>query len=329
MSLVTLSNTKSFTCGAETTLLDAARNQNLVLEHSCRTGRCGVCKARVVSGVTQAIKAEDALTREELSAGFILTCSRSALDDVVLDIEDLGRLASIKTQTLPCRIDSTQLLAPDVIQVFLRLPPKNTFEYLSGQYIDVIAKNGVRRSYSIASSHSMSDKIELHIRQVPEGEMSQYWFNEAKNNDLLRFEGPHGTFCFREKPFKNIVFLATGTGIAPVKSMLEDMNAVADSSSSKNIFIYWGGRVSEDMYWQPQLDNLPVNFIPVLSRADDAWTGRRGYIQDAVIADAIDLADAVVYACGSDAMIHSARELLLASGLAQNNFYSDAFVSSK
>jgi CDP-4-dehydro-6-deoxyglucose reductase len=329
MSLVTLSNAKSFTCGSEATLLDAARNQDLVLEHSCRTGRCGVCKAKVISGETHVIKAEDALTSDEISAGFILTCARSALSDVTLDVEDLGRLAAIKTQTLPCRIDSIQLLASDVIQVFLRLPPKNTFEYLSGQYIDVIAKNGIRRSYSVASSHSSSDKIELHIRQVPDGEMSQYWFKEAKNNDLLRFEGPHGTFCFREKPFKNIIFLATGTGIAPVKSMLEDMNTAAHSSHTKNISIYWGGRIPEDMYWQPQLDNLSVSFIPVLSRADGEWKGRRGYIQDAVIADGIDLSDAVVYACGSDAMIHSARELLLASGLAQNNFYSDAFVSSK
>lgn len=329
MALVTLSNAKQFPCTEESTLLDAARTHGLVLEYSCRTGRCGVCKAQVISGKTQTIKNEEALTPEEASSGYILTCARSAIDDVVLDIEDLGRLASIKTQTLPCRIDSIQKLTPYVIRVILRLPPKNNFEFLSGQYIDIIAKNGIRRSYSIASAHSTSDKIELQISHVENGEMSQYWFNEAKENDLLRFEGPYGTFCLHEKPQKNIIFLATGTGIAPVKSILEDMNHANEYAHTKNIIIYWGARVQQDIYWQPEFTNLSISFNPTLSRADNNWTGKKGYVQDAVIADDIDLSDSVVYACGSDTMIHSAQQRLITGGLEKKNFYSDAFVSSK
>jgi len=329
MPLITLSNAKQFICSEESTLLDAARAHGLVLEYSCRTGRCGVCKSQVISGKTQAIKNEEALTSEEHAAGYILTCARTAIDDVALDIEDLGRLASIKTQTLPCRIDAIQKLTPYVIQVVLRLPPKNNFEYLSGQYIDIIGKNGTRRSYSVANAHSISDKIELHISHVQDGEMSQYWFNEAKENDLLRFEGPYGTFSLREKPQKNIIFLATGTGIAPVKSILEDMDFANEYASTKNIIVYWGARISQDIYWQPHFSRLSVSFNPVLSRADEHWTGRKGYVQDAVITDSIDLSDSVVYACGSDAMIHSAQQHLIACGLEKNNFYSDAFVSSK
>lgn len=329
MPLVTLSNSKQFSCPEESTLLDAARAHGLVLEYSCRTGRCGVCKSQVISGKTQAIKNEEALTPEEHAAGYILTCARTAIDDVVLDTEDLGRLASIKTQTLPCRIDAIQKLTPYVVQIILRLPPKNNFEYLSGQYIDIIGKNGIRRSYSVANAHSISDKIELHISHVQDGEMSQYWFNEVKENDLLRFEGPYGTFSLRDKPQKNIIFLATGTGIAPIKSILEDMNFANEYANTKNIIVYWGARTSQDIYWQPDFTNLSINFNPVLSRDDGHWAGRKGYVQDAVIADKIDLNNSVVYACGSDKMIHSAQQNLVAHGLAKNNFYSDAFVSSK
>lgn len=329
MATVSLANTKQFSCAAETTILDAAQTQGIVLEHSCRTGRCGACKAKVISGLTQIMKPENSLTNEDLEQGYILTCARTAVDDVNLDIEDLGRLGSIKIKTLPSRIDNIQKLAPDVIKIMLRLPPNNNFEYLSGQYIDVIAQNGLRRSYSIANSRSVSDKIELHIRQVQEGEMSEYWFNHAKENDLLRFEGPHGTFCFREKSHKNIVFLATGTGIAPIKSILEDLNLMGESLTDKKFYIYWGGRTPEDIYWRPEFAQLNLSFNPTLSRASDNWNGRRGYIQDAVLADNIDLTDSVIYACGSDAMIHSAQKLLFLHGLEIKNFYSDAFVSSK
>ncbi|MGV8835494.1 FAD-binding oxidoreductase [Cellvibrio sp.] len=328
MAVVTLSNHKQFSATAEISLLDAAKNQGLVLEHSCRTGRCGACKAQVIKGETQILKAEESLDDSEINASFILTCCRTAVNDIELDIEDLGLLASIKTQTLPCKIDQLNLLAPDVIQIFLRLPPTNQFNYLPGQYIDVIAKSGVRRSYSIANALRSDSKLELHVRAVTNGQMSQYWFNEAKTNDLLRLEGPHGTFCFHPKAEKSIIFLATGTGIAPIKSILEEFSNNAELVQEKNIYVYWGGRHLADLYWQPDFTNLDIIFRPTLSRAQSDWEGRRGYVQDAVITDDIELNDSVVYACGSDTMIHAAKRLLVAQGLKANNFYSDAFVSS-
>ncbi|HSC67164.1 MAG TPA: FAD-binding oxidoreductase [Cellvibrio sp.] len=328
MALVTLSNTKQFTAAAEASLLDAAKAQGLVLEHSCRTGRCGACKALVVKGDTQVLRAEESLEASEVEAGFILTCCRTATSDVELDIEDLGLLANIKMQTLPCKIDRVDLLAPDVIQIFLRLPPTSQFNYLPGQYIDVIAKNGVRRSYSIANSPRADNKLELHIRAVTNGQMSNYWFNDAKANDLLRLEGPHGTFCYHPKEEKNLVFLATGTGIAPIKSILDAFATSTEWVQEKKIYVYWGGRVPADIYWQPNFTQLNIDFRPTLSRAANNWMGRRGYVQDAVIADGIDLEDSVIYACGSDTMIHAAKKLFVAQGLNPNSFYSDAFVSS-
>lgn len=328
MPTVTLSNHKIFIADQERTLLDSAKSQGIVLEYSCRTGRCGVCKTKVLQGSTTVMQGEQALNEAELEMGYILTCCRSALSDLVLDVDDLGDLADIQTKTLPCRIDSIEMVAADVIKIILRAPPNTSLRYLAGQYIDVIGKDGVRRSYSLANAQREDGKLELHVRHVPQGVMSQYWFGGAQLNDLLRLEGPLGTFSLRNTQPGNLIFLATGTGIAPVKAMLESLATESQQLAGKRIYVYWGGRTEPDLYWSPNLLELDVNFIPVLSRAGVQWAGRTGYVQDALLADSIDLADSVVYACGSDAMIHSAREQLLAVGLPYKNFYSDAFVSS-
>lgn len=328
MPTITLANRKSFIADQERTLLESAKSQGVVLEYSCRTGRCGVCKAKVLQGSTSVMQGEQGLSEAELAMGFILTCCRSALSDLELDVDDLGDLADIQPKTLPCRIDSIDMVAADVIKIILRTPPNNSLRYLAGQYIDILGKEGVRRSYSLANARRADGKLELHVRHVPQGVMSQYWFGGAQSNDLLRLEGPLGTFSLRNTKPSNLIFLATGTGIAPVKAMLETLETESHQLAGKKIYIYWGGRTESDLYWSPQLLQLNLNFIPVLSRADAQWVGRTGYVQDALLADSIDFADAVVYACGSDAMIHSAREQLLAVGLPSKNFYSDAFVSS-
>lgn len=328
MPKIKLSNNKVFDASPESTILSEGRSRGILLEHSCRTGRCGVCIARVLHGDTKLTQPEDSLSVEERESGCILTCCRAAITDVELDVEDLGRLGAIATKTLPCRIDQLQLLADDVIRVHLRIPPRSDFDYVAGQYIDVIGPGGVRRSYSIANCRHEGQGLELHVRKVAAGVMSHYWFSDASLNDLLRFEGPLGTFSFRENDATTVIFLATGTGIAPVKAILEDLAHDLELARGKKIYVYWGGRCQKDIYHHLDFPTLNMTVVPVLSQADKAWNGRRGYIQECVIQDGIKLEESVVYACGSDAMIHSARELLVTSGLNRKWFYSDAFVSS-
>lgn len=328
MSIITLSNGKKFFCETGVTLLDSAKKHGVVLEYSCRSGRCGVCKASVVGETGVIHHDESALSTEEIASGFILTCCRTALTDVRLDIEDLGHFAEIRIKTLPCRVDSFRRLADDVMEVVLRLPPKDPLNYLPGQYVDIIAKSGVRRSYSIANAPRQDGKLEFQIRQVEGGVMSQYWFEGLADNDLLRLEGPQGTFALRNTSPTNLVFLATGTGLAPVKAILEQLSANPALVTGKRVWVYWGGRHAQDIYWVPELGSLPISFVPVLSRPDSSWEGRTGYVQDVLVQDGVDLVDAVVYACGSEYMIHSAKEKLVKSGLPHKNFYSDAFVSS-
>ena len=321
---VRLANAKHFAASAARPLLDEARAAGLALEHSCRTGRCGSCKVRVASGRTQVLRDECSLSGEEQAAGLILSCCRAAASDLELDTEDLGPLGFLQLKTLPARIDSMVHLAPDVMQVFLRLAPGTRLEYLPGQYVDVIAHGGLRRSYSIANAPRADGRLELHVRRVDGGVMSQYWFSQARPNDLLRIHGPLGTFSLRDNRRQRLVFLATGTGIAPVKAMLE---AIPRGDADQQIHVYWGGRTSADHYIEPVARGRSIRYVRVLSRTRAA-NARTGYVQQALLDDLVPLEDSTVYACGSDTMIQAARAQLTARGLSPRHFHSDAFVSS-
>jgi CDP-4-dehydro-6-deoxyglucose reductase len=186
----------------------------------------------------------------------------------------------------------------------------------------------LRRSYSVANAGTVLQQIELHVRQVHVGEMSHYWFDQAKPNDLLRLNGPLGTFVLRDTVGLDLLLLATGTGIAPIKAMVEGLVTAPAARLPRSVTVYWGGRTAPDLYWDPATLAIHHRFVPVLSRADAGWTGARGHVQQAVLATIPDLGNAAVYACGSYAMIQSARTELVAAGLPKNRFHSDAFVSS-
>jgi CDP-4-dehydro-6-deoxyglucose reductase len=333
MSVITLANGTRFEAERGVSMLDAALAKGVVLEHSCRTGRCGSCKARVTQGSTVPLRAPVALSDDETKQGWVLTCTNEAASDVHLDIEDLGALAGIETRVTPARIATIEHLAEDVVRVELRLPPRSPFRFLAGQYLDVTSPSGVRRSYSIASAADTPEKVELQIRRVDGGQLSAYWFEQAKPNDLLRFNGPRGTFFLRPVAELHLIFLATGTGIAPILAMLRQLAIAPAAEQPLSVTLYWGGRHREDHYLDPAPALPGLRYVPVMSRADAEWTGARGHVQDVLLHElahgqAPALAQAVVYACGSEAMIHGARRLLDDAGLPARRFFFDAFVSS-
>jgi len=282
----------------------------------------------VLSGQTRELHTETGLAENEKAEGWILGCVRSAETDLTIEVEDLGGVVLPAVKTIPCRISYLHLLAPDVIQVKLRLPPSTEFSFIPGQYIDVIGPGGVRRSYSLANASFADKQLELHIRAVEGGALSQYWFDLAKANDLLRLNGPLGTFFLRDVAGLDLVFLATGTGFAPVKAMLESMRDLASAHAPRSVTVLWGGRTPKDIYFDVEIISCDFRFIPVLSRADEQWSGVRGHVQQALLSVLPDLQHAAVYACGSDAMIRDAQATLVLAGLPANRFYSDAFVSS-
>ena len=328
MPTVTLSTGRAFAADPAVSILDAARQAGVTLEYSCRTGRCGICKAPVVSGETTIIRPEDeSLTPDEAAQGLILTCCRAATGDVTLDIEPLDRLAGLEIKTMPARVVSVDRLAPDIVKVVLKTPPTSPMRFLAGQYVDVIAE-GVRRSYSLANAPRGDNLLELIVKRYAGGVMSAFWFERAKANDLLRIEGPFGTFFLRDEAPRDIAFLATGTGIAPVKALLEELATDPARAARHRLSVFWGNREAESFCWDPVGLGLDVGFHHLLSGTDAAWGGARGYVQEAAIHHGIDPENTVVYACGSTAMIASARAALIARGLSPKRFFSDAFVSS-
>jgi CDP-4-dehydro-6-deoxyglucose reductase len=328
MPEIRLGSGTAFEAEPGTSILDAAGLAGVQLPYSCRTGRCSACKCKVVFGQTIPFQAETGLTDEEKKDGWILSCVRTADTDLVLETEDLGDIELPKARTLPCRIAAIEHLAPDVVRVLLRLPPGNQLDFLPGQYVEVIGTGGLRRSYSLAAAGGPGRHLELHVRAVEGGAMSGYWFNRARCNDLLRLNGPLGTFFLRDATGADLVFLATGTGIAPVKAILESIAASESATRPRSVTVLWGGRIPADLYLDIAAMPGEHSFIPVLSRAGDEWTGARGHVQDVLLGRHPDLGNTAVYACGSDAMIHSARAALLQAGLADTRFHSDAFVCS-
>lgn len=328
MIIVSLLSGKKFkTLGSES-ILDAAAKEGVNLPYSCNTGRCSTCKCKVLSGESIARVDELGLTTDEKAQGFILSCVRSALTDMLIDVEDLGDQVIPEVKTLPSRISHLEKLASDVLSVKLRFPPNTPFTFLAGQYVDVIGPGGIRRSYSVSNAPASDNQLQLHIRAVQCGAMSQYWFEQAKVNDLIRIHGPLGSFFIRPLTGLHLVFLATGTGIAPIKAMLEQLATAPLDKQPLSATLYWGGRQLQDLYADPSQWHRSLRYVPVLSRALDDWTGARGHVQHSLRSDKPDLAHTVVYACGSDAMIQSAKAELTQAGLPDKRFYSDAFVPS-
>lgn len=329
MPTVRLANGRTFDAPAGTNVLEAARLAGLVLEHSCRVGRCRSCAVRVRSGRLRDLAPDLSLSADERADGWALACIAEATSDVELEAEDLGLPVDLVPRTWPCRVDALDAVAPDVLAVRLRLPPTAAWRHLPGQYLETIGPGGVRRAYSIAHDPTApADRLVLHVRRVDGGAMSRFWFDAARPNDLLRLHGPLGTFVLRDVAGLHLVLLATGTGIAPITALLRQVAGLQDAERPASVTLFWGNRTEADLYWSPSLDD-GVRFVPVLSRADASWRGERGHVQDALARAGFDPAGSAVYACGLPAMIDEARARLVAAGLPVHRFRADAFVASR
>lgn len=325
---IRLKNGKTFKCSENKTIFEGAKEENVIFDYSCLSARCRSCIGKVLEGKVISIHDEKVLSDKEKNDGYVLTCNSLPVTDLRLDIQDLGGCKLPAIKTIPVKIDRIEKVKEDIVKILLRIPPNSNFDFIAGQYVNVI-KGNIKRSYSIANNVRKDSKIELFIKKYEGGVMSEYWFKDAKCGDLLRLEGPLGTFFYREDGgVKNIVFLATGTGIAPVKAIYEQIELDNVHFLNKNIIVLWGARFKDDFFWKP--NNIPSNveFIEVLSKEDSKWEGEKGYIQDVLLRKGIAMDHSQVYACGSYDMIDSSMKKLKKNGLSEINFYSDAFVSS-
>jgi CDP-4-dehydro-6-deoxyglucose reductase, E3 len=323
---VTLKSGTSFPVNDGETILDAALRAGLSVEHSCKIGRCASCKTRVVAGTTVTLQQEAELLPQEIDAGWILTCCRTAANDVTLATAEITQPLP-PSRIVPAKISELLRLSSDILKVCLRLPPQQPLAWLAGQYVELATGGGLKRSYSVANAPGAAGRLEFLIRRVDGGEMSRYWFDEAEVGDLLRVHGPKGTFFLREPRLARLIFLATGTGIAPVQAMLTSL-ASQIKAPPPRVTVLWGNRLEQDLVADPGRWFPGIEYIPVLSRPADGWNGARGHIQSQFQVLGSEFGNAMVYACGSASMIAECRTLLLAAGLPEDQFLADAFVCS-
>lgn len=321
-----------FTVGDDETVLEAALREGFALPYGCRNGACGACKGTVLSGeLDYGQHSPTALKDDEKSQGRALFCRAKPLSDLVIEAKEIGAAKDIVVKTLPCRVEKLDKRADDVMVVKIKLPASERLQFLAGQYIDFQLKGGRSRSYSLANPPHDDALLELHIRHVAGGLFTDQVFSTLKERDILRLKGPLGSFFIREDSDKPMIFIAGGTGFAPIKGMLE--HAFAEHTD-RELVLYWGVRSLKDLYmaelpqqWLAERPNF--SFIPVLSDPlpEDRWQGRTGYVHDAVLADFADLSGYQVYACGAPVMVDSARAAFVASrGLPEDEFFADSFV---
>lgn len=320
----------TFIAEDDETVLDAALREGRVIAYGCRNGACGTCKGTVLAGaVDYGTCQESALTAAEKRIGLALFCQAKPLGDIVIQCRELNAARDVQIRTLPCRVQKMERVADDIMVLHLKLPAAERLQFLAGQYVDILMKDGSRRSLSVANAPHDDEFLQLHLRNYG-GPFSQHVFGKMKERDILRFEGPLGTFFLREDSDKPIVLLASGTGFAPIKALIEHAFHIRNA---RPIVLYWGARVRADLY----MNELPARwadahshfrYVPVLSEPlpDDQWTGRTGFVHEAVMQDLPDLSGCQVYACGAPVVVESAhRDFVARCGLPDEEFYSDAF----
>lgn len=321
---------RQFTAEPDETVLQAAMRHGITLPYGCRNGACGACKGRLLEGeVDFGQHAAHILTDAEKRAGLALFCQARARSDLVIEAREIQAAGDVPIKKLPCRVQRIERLAEDVAALFLTLPANERLQFMAGQYLEIILRDGKRRAYSMANPPEQDTLVELHVRNMG-GAFTDYVFHKMKEKDILRFEGPLGTFFLREDSDKPMVFVASGTGFAPIKSILLHTFA---RGITREMVLYWGGRRPGDLYmldlvrqWQAEHGNF--SFVPVISDAlpEDGWQGRTGFVHHAVMEDFPDLSGYQVYACGAPVVVEAAhRDFTTRCALPEDEFFSDAF----
>lgn len=326
-----------FAADADKSVLDAALAAGIVLPYSCRSGACSTCKAKVLSGSVEAGPSPaQILSADEIEAGFTLLCQARPTSDLVIESREVRLASDIQIRKIPSRVTAIARPTADVALLTLQLPATETFRFHAGQYVELILKDGKRRSYSMANAPHAAGALELHIRHLSGGLFTDHVFGAGatamKEREILRLEGPFGSFFLREDSQLPIVMLASGTGFAPIKSIIEHM---VHEAINRPITLYWGGRRPSDLYMNDLVEQwastIPdFKYVPVISDAlpEDAWTGRTGFVHRAVMQDFPDLSGYQVYACGAPIVVDSARSDFIATcNLSEDAFFADSFTS--
>ncbi|MFN3883823.1 MAG: CDP-6-deoxy-delta-3,4-glucoseen reductase [Rhodocyclaceae bacterium] len=317
----------TFSVADGATILEAALDAGIHLPYGCKNGACGACKGKVMEGAVDFGGAqESALPLLEREAGFALLCCAKPLTDLVLEVHEVNAARDIPVKTMPCRVQRLERLADDVMVIHLKLPTNERLQFLAGQYIEFLLPDGKRRAFSLANAPHADELLELHVRRIPGGNFTEHVFTKMKEKDILRFEGPFGSFFLREQSSKPIILVAGGTGFAPIKALIEHALHIG---IRRPMHLYWGAKNRAGLYMNALAERWArengIAYTPVLSEPDADWTGRTGLVHEAVLADHPDLSAFQAYVCGAPAMCEVAKRDFTAHGLPAEEFFADVF----
>lgn len=310
-------------------ILDAALRQGISFPYGCRSGSCGTCLGKVLSGE---IAYPDGLPltvmEHEHEQGKAVFCVSVAKSDLSLEIKELSSSTEIEIKQLPVRVESLRKLSSDVMEMSLKIPETERLAFRAGQYIEIILRDKSRKAFSIANSPSNDEFVELHLRHIEGGKFTGFVFNNMKEKAILRIEGPLGSFYIRENSNRPLILVAGGTGFAPIKAMVEKL---IEESDTRPIYLYWGASTESGLYrndlaekWAFQ--HKHICYIPVLSEgSEDDWQGRTGFVHEAILNDFSDLSEYDVYIAGSPVMVNAARKGFFERSLPEEQLYSDSF----
>jgi len=319
-----------FTAEENETILEAALRQGIGLPYGCRNGACGKCSGKVISGETEYDTSTlRSMAKREQADGKTIFCQACAVSDLEIEVREIINNSDIEIKTLPCRIEKMEKLTHDVMKLQLKLPETERLQYMAGQYIEFLLKDGKRRAFSIANAPHNDEYIELHIRHVPDGHFGDYVFDGLKEKTLMRIEGPLGSYFLREDRERPIILMGGGTGFAPLKGMLEHAFHI---KMKRPIHLFCGARSRRDLYMDEQVQqwlesNPNLKYSPVLSEPedDDNWQGETGFVHECVVKHYPDLSGHDVYLSGPPPMVKAGMDLFYEKGLPETQIYSDSF----
>lgn len=314
-----------FEVGADESVLAAALRADVKLAHDCQLGGCGTCRIKLIEGSVTYVEPPLALTPEEEGEGYALACQAMPASDLVIS-PSRAQVEMPESARHTAIVSAIRPVSPLVTHLTLEIPGAESLTYLPGQYMNIVMPDGSTRSFSMAS-RPRDSRVDFHVRRIADGSFTQGRLTQLQAGDQLEVELPLGSFHFHAQDYRPLLMVATGTGLAPVKAILESL---MDDPDCPPVSLYWGTRAAADLYLHDEIRTwgerlYEFNYVPVLSRADAHWDGRRGYVQDAVTADLGDLSEHAIYLCGSPEMIFGAKQAFIASGASMEHIYTEGF----
>ena len=324
---VRLSETgETFDVEPEESILDAATRAGVPMAHECTFGGCATCRVKLEEGSVYYEDFPMALTEEEHAQGFALACQARIKENVVVTPAG-GQMELPDPAEMKATVVSAEPLTEHITHLTLQLPEDEDVTYVAGQHLHINLPGYGERTFSMTSAFAFGNMVELDVKRIPGGHFTETVLPQLKEGDELDVSIPHGNFYYRTEDWRPMLMIATGTGIAPIRAILESL---LDDDDCPPVSLYWGMRETSDLYLKDEIESwsdrlFEFEFVPVLSRGGDAWQGRTGYVQKAIQKDFDDLSEYAFYLCGSPEMIADTKKVLFELGADPEFVYSDSF----